>query len=174
MAAALRTAAQSQNLIETREGVGKWVRRAMGDELARRHRLIDTMFSAAGPSPALSMGGSGASVITSSEPLRSAGPAPTPHMSRAVGEPSRTPARTPAQGQKARQPEPRLGRRTRRGPTLTDRQQTIVALASVLAFAVTVTIGFAVSRRPAGRGGNREATAAFHGQASASRVNLAD
>ncbi|MDB4983636.1 MAG: serine/threonine protein kinase, partial [Myxococcales bacterium] len=171
MATALRTAAQAQNLIEPREGVGQWVRRAMGDELARRHRLIDVMFSGAASRSGVSVV---ASAPASSEPLRAGGPVPTPHMSPTLIEPARPHSRTPAQGQKVPTPAVRAGRRTRRNQSLTERQQTIIALASVLAFAVTVTIGFAISRKPTGRASNRDATTALHGQVGANRGNFAD
>jgi hypothetical protein len=44
MATALRTAARSENLIDSREGVGRCVRGALGDVLVDRHRRIEAAF----------------------------------------------------------------------------------------------------------------------------------
>jgi serine/threonine-protein kinase len=46
MAAALRTSALANNLIESPAGVGEWVRRNLGDRLAERHRLIEAVLAA--------------------------------------------------------------------------------------------------------------------------------
>jgi serine/threonine protein kinase len=167
MAAALRTAAQANNLIESREGVGQWVRRAMGDELARRHRLVDAMFSGVGAAEVV---GAGLGRATRGEPHGASQPAPT----RVLPTQTAGPSRTPPQGQKVLQPGRK--RQTRPRPTLTERQQTIIALASVLAFAATVTIGFVLSRKSpdAGRAGTREAATALHGPAHTSRGILGD
>jgi serine/threonine protein kinase len=158
MAAALRTAAQAHDLVESREGVGQWVRRAMGDELARRHRLISSMFSgggapmtfggtAAAAAPPVETRGAPAPMRATPAPMR-ATPAPTPLMG-VPAVPVFVRTKTPALGLKAPPLRTRLmtGRRPR--PVLSDRQQMIIALASVLAFAVTVTIGFAISGRSA-------------------------
>ncbi len=48
MATALLTAARAENLIDSREGVGRWVRGALGDVLASRHRRIEAAFDRRG------------------------------------------------------------------------------------------------------------------------------
>jgi hypothetical protein len=48
MAAALRATAATERMLASREDVGRWVRRAIGDELTQRQQLIGAMFSSAG------------------------------------------------------------------------------------------------------------------------------
>jgi serine/threonine protein kinase len=141
MGTALRTAATAQNLVESREGVGAWVRRTMGDELAERRRNIDAMFNGQRVAPAApapeSLGSTSAMrAFTRAAPgSEAAKPAPTP---------------TPPAGDKSLgartifRPAPGAGRR----PRLTLQQQAVIAVASALAFAATIGVGLAFTMRP--------------------------
>ncbi len=149
MAAALRREAEAQNLIETREQIGQWVRRAMGDELALRHRLIESMFSRSRVPTAKG----GTFVRGTTLPTTRAADAPR----------ERTP--TPPQGQRVASARRKTGRHAHRKPRLTEQQRTIIALACAFAFAVTVTIGFGISRgsRADSVRASRPASAALQG-----------
>ena len=157
MASALRTAAEARNLVETREGVGQWVRRSMGEELARRHRLVEAMFS--GPRVAVAARGT------------------APHGSTdgaAKGAAERT--RTPAQGARSSSPAARSGGRARRKHNLSGSQQVIIALACAFAFSATVVVGVAISRRspPDGMRAARTSTAALDGAIGANQGGRSD
>jgi serine/threonine protein kinase len=51
MAQALRRVAEPANLVESRDGVGRWVRRGMGDSLAEQRRRVDYMFGPVASTP---------------------------------------------------------------------------------------------------------------------------
>jgi eukaryotic-like serine/threonine-protein kinase len=142
MAAALRTTATAHNLVESREGVGDWVRRAMGDELAHRHRLVDGMFG--GDRGMVTVGGGAAPVEARGSGSRAPG-RPTPISTKPVGTKS-TP--TPPRGERVLGDRPMFAPATLVRLRLTDLQKTIIALASVFAFAATITTGLALSRKP--------------------------
>jgi serine/threonine-protein kinase len=127
MAAALRTAAESEKLVETREAVGQWVRRSMGEELSRRHRLIEAMFSRRRVSVAV-------------PPLEVAAPAAPADVPQERSRKSTVGVRVLAASRKT-------GRHARQKQALTERQQTIIALSCALAFATTVAVGVAITRR---------------------------
>jgi serine/threonine-protein kinase len=146
-AAALRGAAEANNLIETREAVGRWVRTGMSDELGRRRRLVEAMFSVA----------SGASAASAASGRRVAAPkGPTPGRGLVTispppsvqGAAAHERARTPAHGAATLAARSNPGRRARRRPGLTEQQQTIIAISCAVAFAATVTIGFGISSKP--------------------------
>jgi serine/threonine-protein kinase len=132
MASALRAAAIAGNLLESREGVGQWVRRVVGDELAQRRRRINAAFA----------GGKTAD----------AGLAPRTAGQRTPSKGSYT-APTPPQGARKLEGARTLfmpGAEEPPGPGLTSRQRTIIAVAAGLTFALTVAIGVIVSRPSAG------------------------
>jgi serine/threonine protein kinase len=166
MAAALRTAAQKEHLIESREGVGRWVRAAMGDDLAQRHRLIGAMFSGS----ALPRGEAAARAAARASGAAAASKMmPTPaHGGKTLS--ART-LFTPApdkDDQSQLQPQPQSDEVPR--AKLTKGQQAIIAVASALAFALTVAIGLAVMPRdPVRAPDRRQAELAPGATAPASR-----
>jgi serine/threonine-protein kinase len=130
MATALREAATAAGLIASRDDVGRWVREAMGDELAQRRRDIDAMFGAGRPPadlPAREARPAAAGPKAAASPTPSAGGKSL--SARTVFMPSSGPAR----------------------PKLTPTQQAVIALASCVAFAATVGLGLAFAPRPASR-----------------------
>jgi len=139
MGTALRTAATAQNLVESREAVGAFVRAAMGDELAERHRYIEAMFSSTSSSTGNRM-----------EPVEVA-------PAEALGRTS--PVRAFRRPEVDAKPTPPTGGRSlgasqpRRAskPRLTLQQQAVIAVASVVAFAATIGVGLAFTMRPTRR-----------------------
>ena len=141
MATALREVAQAQGLVAPHDEVGRWLRMAMADELARRRRQIDAMFGGGGRVPAHSQQDAQARAHRAATGAR-------PPSSSSAG-------RTPPLGEQTLRARHGSGAYpTRRRPRLTPKQQAIIAVASGLAFASTIAVGLALMpssgpRRPA-------------------------
>jgi eukaryotic-like serine/threonine-protein kinase len=74
MAAALRATAAGENLVASRETVGAWVQRAVGDDLAQRRRLVASVFGGGeAPRDALPLGSPGTSRRDGARPRTPAG-----------------------------------------------------------------------------------------------------
>jgi serine/threonine-protein kinase len=153
MAAALRATASGENLVASREMVGRWVQQAMGDELAQRRQLIATVFG----------GG---------EAPRGVAPSPDGGASRREGARPRTPAgaekvlsaRTifmPAAGDGEADPGAVAAAEVEADPVSLQQKRLIAVIAVTVALTVTFSLGLAV-KSLVGRHtqANRERTAA--------------
>jgi serine/threonine protein kinase len=143
MAAALRTAAQKERLVESREGVGRWVRTAMGDDLAQRQRLIGAMFSGS----ALPRGEAAARAAARASGAAAAKMMPTPAQGGKTLSARTLFTPAPDQEDRGDQASPQSPSDDPPRAKLTKGQQAIIAVASALAFALTVAIGLAVMPR---------------------------
>jgi serine/threonine-protein kinase len=148
MATALRSAALTKNLVESREGVGRWVAQAAGSELTERRQRIEAAFSGAGNrSQNIRSGEISPPPMRWAEPERD-GSGPSMRETHVMVE--QTMMSQTVMSSPARPASPIAPRAVE--PKLTARQRTIIAAASALAFLLTVVIGLALSSR--NRGGH--------------------